>query len=274
MANNNCRLLVVDIDGTLVGNDRTISAEDRDALARVRGSGILVSLSTGRALQACRDVFSQLVLDGYHIFFDGALVSDPGHNEEVYAQPISPAVVKQAVEFTRANDINLELFSATHYFTEKETWMVDIRRRFFGIEPRIVDFTNLWNQERIIKGGLTTSSPEEADKATGFYLEFKDILGFSWAKTPSYPDVDFVNIVAPEVSKGKALETLVSHLGVSLSEVIAIGDGTNDLSLFSSAGLAIAMGNAPGEVRAAADHVTLDVNHSGVAAAVRKFLFH
>jgi hydroxymethylpyrimidine pyrophosphatase-like HAD family hydrolase len=65
---------------------------------------------------------------------------------------------------------------------------------------------------------------------------------------------------------------LASHLGISLAEVVAIGDGINDLPLLSVAGLAIAMGNAVDEVKAMADHVTLDIDHSGVAAAIRKFL--
>jgi len=65
------KLLVVDIDGTLVGRGRSISAEDREALAKVRNSGIRVSLSTGRAVRACLRIIEQLSLDGYHIFFDG-----------------------------------------------------------------------------------------------------------------------------------------------------------------------------------------------------------
>ena len=84
---------MVDIDGTLVGKDGSISAEDRDALARVRHLGIEVSLSTGRAAQACLRIISQLSLDGYHIFFDGALVSNPNQGKEVYAQPIDKTVL-------------------------------------------------------------------------------------------------------------------------------------------------------------------------------------
>ena len=57
-----------------------------------------------------------------------------------------------------------------------------------------------------------------------------------------------------------------------MNEIMAIGDGANDISLLSSVGLAIAMGNAPDEVKAVADYVTLDVDHSGLAAAINKFL--
>ena len=266
------RLLVVDIDGTLVGKSGKILPEDREALAKVSDLGIRVSLSTGRAVQACARVIRELSLDGYHIFCDGALVYSPSQREEVYAQPIDKAVVRQAVDFAHLNDISLDFYSATGYFVERETWSAIAHRDFFGIPPKIVDFTTLCEQERIIRGGLVALSPAEVTKVKRFHREFRDSLHFSWVTTPSYPGVDFINLVAPGVSKGNALGFLASHLGIALDEVIAIGDDNNDLSLLSSAGLGIAMGNATSRVREVADHVTLDVEHGGVAAAVRKFL--
>jgi hydroxymethylpyrimidine pyrophosphatase-like HAD family hydrolase len=92
------------------------------------------------------------------------------------------------------------------------------------------------------------------------------------ARSPAYPGVDFINVVDPGVSKGKALAVLTAHLGISMTEVMAIGDSTNDISLFSEVGLAVAMDNAPDEVKAAAHYVTLDVDQSGLAAAVSRFL--
>jgi len=263
---------VVDIDGTLLGKSGTISAEDRDALAKACALGIQVSLSTGRVAQASLPIINQLSLDGYHIFSDGAVVSNPKHGKEVYIQPISKVMVRQTVEFAHLNEVNLEFYSTTHYFAERETWSTDIRRRFFGIEPTIIDFTNLWEQERIIKGTLTVRSPEERAKANSFYLQFKSSLNLSWTKTPAYPEVDFINVIAPDVSKGKALEALASFLGIPLTEVMAIGDGANDVTVLSAAGLAVAMGDAPDELKAVADYVTLDVEHSGVAGAIKKFL--
>jgi len=269
---NPYKLLVLDIDGTLLDKNGVISAEDRNALARVCDLSLPVSLSTGRVAQACLGIISQLSLDSYHIFFDGALVSNPNQGKEIYVQPIDKMVVKQATEFAHLNGINLEFYSADHYFVERETWGSDIRRDFFHILPTIVDISKLWQKERIIKGVLTVRSPEERAEAEILYLQFKDSLSFSWTKTPAYPEVDFINVLAPDVSKGKALEALASFLGIPLTEVMAVGDETNDISLLSSAGLAIAMGDAPDEVKAVADYITLDVDHSGLAAAINKFL--
>ena len=234
--------------------------------------GIQVSLSTGRGIKASLSIIDQLSLGSYHTFFDGALVSRPSQNEEVYVQPISQVTVSQMVELAHRHNLNLELYSASHYFAERETWSTNAHREFFGIEPTLVDFTKLWELERIIKGGLVTTNPQEADRAREFCTLFDTRLHFSWARTPAYPGVTFINILAPEVSKGKALEALASHLGIAVTEVIAVGDGSNDISLLTAAGLAIAMADAPDEVKAVADYVTLDVDHNGLAAAIERFL--
>ncbi len=265
------KLLIIDVDGTLVGKSGTISTADKGAVIKALRSGMKVSLSTGRVAQSCVGIINELSLAGYHMFFDGAWVGN-FKGEEVYAQPVKKEVVRRAVEFARLNDIYLELYSATNYFIERETWATRVHREFFGIVPTKVDLTTLWDKERIIKGELFVSSSEEDTQARTFENRFGDRLRFSWANTPAFPGVYFVNVVDPGVSKGKALEALASHFGVSMEEVMAIGDGVNDIPLLSTAGLAIAMGNAPDELKAVADHVTLDVEHSGLAAAVDKFL--
>ncbi len=272
MTNRRYKLLVIDIDGTLINRYGEISAENREALALARSSGVQVSLSTGRSLTSSLRIIDQLSLDSYHIFFDGALVSSYDPNEEIYAQPISQAVVRGMIEFARIYDIDLDLYTATQYFTRRETWSTEARRRFFGTEPVIGDLAGLWERERIIKGALVTSSSEEEDKAEKFSRQFAESLNFSQVTVPTFPGVIFFNILAPDTSKGRALETLVSHLGVALDEVAAVGDEKNDISLLSTAGLGIAMGNAHEELKKVADHVTLDVEQHGLAAAIREFL--
>ena len=272
MAKHHYKLLVIDIDGTLLNGKGNTSAEDREALDKARNAGIQVCLSTGRALKACLSIIDRLSLDSYHIFFDGALVSSPDQSEEIYVQPIGKTVVRRMVEFAHRHDMDLELYSSTHYFAERETWSTEAHRLFFDFTPTITSFDKLWERERIIKGGLVVTTPEEETKAESLRHQFSDLLHFSQARTPAYPGVVFNNILAPEVSKGRALEALALHLGVPLAEVVAVGDGTNDISLLSSAGLAIAMGNAHDELKKVADHITLDVDHSGLAAAINRFL--
>jgi len=265
-------LLVVDIDGTLINQAGAISDADKQALASAVQAGVRVSLSTGRVTQACQKTLEFLSLDGYHVFFDGALVADVHGDEEVYVEPVTPELVKEMVEFTRAYQMRIDMYSSTRFLVEREDWATDIRRSFFGLEPTITDLGNVWLHERIIKGTLVVRSSEEKAQADRFYRHFEGRLNFTWTMTPAYPDVDFINIISREVSKGKALEELASFLGISLSQIVAIGDGANDVSLLSTAGLGVAVGNAHDELKTVADHIVPDVDHSGVAVAVEKFV--
>ena len=266
------KLLVVDLDGTLVDGNGAISDEDEKALAGAAAAGVTVSLSTGRVIKACQKIIERLSLNGHHIFFDGALVSDPSQNEEIYCRPIEGELVKQAVEFARANDIYLELYNEEQFFAERENWSDDVHYNFFGVAPTIIDFNGIWRRERIIKAEMVVREQGEREKSELFQEEFNGRLRFSIARSPAFPEIDFINIINSVVSKGEALKILASFLGISTKEIIAIGDGLNDIPLLEAAGLAVAMGNAFPEVKQVADYITLDVEHSGVAAAVRKFL--
>ena len=272
LAGNHYKVVVIDIDGTLVSNDGTISADNRKALSRANEMGLKICLSTGRAIQACRGIITQLELDGYHIFFDGALVSSSRPERVVYSRPISRETLRQVIDFSRDNDISIDLYSASRYYVERETWSSSLHRDFFGVEPTMTEFANLWEQDTIIKAGMVITSAEELAKTEAIRDQFTDRLRFSLVKTPSYPNTEFVNIVAPGVSKGSAMVALSEHMGIEKGEIVAIGDGMNDIELLASSGLGIAMGNAPDEVKAVADEVTLDTNNSGLAAAIEKLL--
>lgn len=266
------QLLVVDIDGTLLNSRGAISPQDARAIADAVRGGVQVAVSTGRAAIASRTVLDELGLHGYHIFFDGALVSNPRSGHELYAETIEPGLMRDAVTFARGDGLHIDIYSATHYYIERETWAAEIRRSFFRIEPIISNLDAVIDRERIIKGTVIVRTDAEKEKARQFEAAFNGRLRFSWTHTPAYPEVDFINIVNPGVSKGRALEALCAGLDVPLSRVIAIGDGHNDVSLLEKAGMAVAMGNSVAELRAVSDAVTHDVDHGGVAEAVRRYL--
>jgi 5-amino-6-(5-phospho-D-ribitylamino)uracil phosphatase len=269
-----CKLLVVDIDGTLFIRAGAISNDDRAALAEVKQKGVRVALCSARPIQSGRKIIDELGLDGYHMFFDGAMVSDPHTGEVIHIRTINRSLVDEAVEFAHRGGIILDLFSMNGYFAEKESWVTDIRRDYFGIVPTVIDFNRLPRDEKMIKGTLVVRSTEEKAAADRFRRHFDGRLTLSLSKAPAHPDVDYINVLAPGVSKRSALDALVNHLGIALEQVMAIGDGVNDIPVLSSVGLSVAMGNAPAEVKAVADYVTLDADHSGVAQAIRKFLQH
>jgi Cof subfamily protein (haloacid dehalogenase superfamily) len=266
------KLLVVDVDGTLVDKDGKISKVDEQAISRAKSAGIQVSLSTGRVIRACRRIIDELSLEGQHIFYDGAVISDPLKNDVIYMKTIDEAVVKRAVQFARANRIYLELYTTEKFYAERTNWSDVVHRNYFGVDPVIEDLDNICECHKIVKAELISRSREEDEQVLMFKKEFGDALRFSPAHSPAHPDIEFMNIVDPGVSKGAALRFFIEHSGLDKNEVLAIGDGLNDLPLFEAAGTKVAMGNAYNELKLLADDITLDVENGGVAAAIEKYL--
>jgi Cof subfamily protein (haloacid dehalogenase superfamily) len=266
-------MLVLDIDGTLINKLGEISFADRTAISSAKKQGLIVTLCTGRSMAASSKVIDDLQLNGAHIFFDGTRSYDPIKDVEIESRPIDSDLVVEMTEYALTYGVPLDLFSKTRYFVFEENWRTEMRRDFFGINAVVTDFHTIYNQERIIKGGIVVKSPAEIKLAEGFASKFADRLNLTWTFTPAFPGVHFINVVGKGTSKGQALETLCKYLRIPLEQVCAIGDGANDISLLSVVGLGIAMKNSPDELISRAHFVTDDVDNNGVAKAIRKFIF-
>jgi len=272
MAQNKYKLLVTDIDGTLENEAGEISGEDRAALMGIRECGIQVAVSTGRITTACRGIFEQLSLEGCHIFCDGALVSDITGSNSIYQQSLDDEIVQETIEFALSHDLYLELATGTEYFVERITEATRIHCKLLNMKPQVADFTKLKGRSGFIKENLVKVGPEEEAGISAFWEKFTGRVSLARVAMPRFPNVEFINVVARDVSKGKATKKLAQHMGVTMEEVVALGDGMNDISVIAIAGLGIAMGSAPEELKKTADYVTLDAAHSGVAYALKKFL--
>jgi len=264
--------LVLDIDGTIVNKEGIISAADLSAIALARESGMTVTLCTGRSTGASLSILNELKLSGAHIFFDGTLAYDPQKDIEIYSLPLPLELVKEIIDYALKEGLPLDLFSRTEYFALKEDWRTELRRSFFKVNCIITDYRTIWKDEVIVKGGMAVRTTEEIELAKRFITRFNERLAFTWTTTPALPEMQFINIIDKNASKGRALKALCKHMAVPMEQVCAIGDGENDISLLSAAGLGIAMQNSPAELRAVADKITEDVANNGVAKAIHSYL--
>ncbi|MBN1370285.1 MAG: HAD family phosphatase [Dehalococcoidaceae bacterium] len=266
------KLLVIDVDGTIVDGSGNICQRDIKAINRAIGKGVKVVLSTGRVPLACSKILSILELNGNHIFFDGALVYNPKLGDKIHCQPINRENVLKAIEYCRTTDTYLELYARDRFYADKSNWTDEVHKEFFGVNILLEDLEKIGRNEEILKMETIARAPEEYDKARAIQSNFGDCFRFSVARSPAFPGVDFVNIIEPGTSKGSALVKLAGHLNIELDNVIAVGDGLNDLSLIETAGFGIAMGNAFPELKSIADWITENVEEGGVARVIEEFI--
>ncbi len=269
--------LVIDADGTLVGRDGNISPANVAAVRQAAAAGTRICLSTGRIPRSCARLLAELGVDGTHIFCDGALVCDKDCREVLYREPLEPAVALELVQLAEDNKTYLELYADSQYFANTINSKTEAHKKLLGFSPVHVDLrelVELAGHIGVVKAEMVMLKGYPADYAllAEFREHFKGRLRFSVASSPVVPEVDFVNIISPRVSKGEALKHLAEVWHLELGSIAAIGDGDNDLPVFQLVGLSIAMGNATESAKRHAHHVTEPVNRDGLASAIRRWI--
>lgn len=261
------RLLALDVDGTLVGEDLTISPRVRAAVANAQAQGITACLVTGRMFRAAVPFARQLNLSAPLICYQGAAIIDPGSDEVLLSRPLQPPVVQSVIEIAAADGVHLQLYANDQYYVEKENEHSALYARLSQVAPVTVPSL------RTMFAGMPATKAviiEEPERAQAYLPRLHAALGSAAYITRSYPQ--FIEILDPAVDKGVALEFVAQRLGIVRNDIAAIGDSWNDAPLFRAAGAGYAMGSAPPELVALATAVVGDVTQDGVAQAIERYV--
>lgn len=267
---SNYKLLVLDVDGTLIGHGAYPSPRVTDAIMAAKARGTIVALGTGRASEACYHLFQHLSLDGLHIVFDGAAIVQWPSNDIVFLQALSPIATRRAIELAREYNLFLEIYAHDFYFIEDDGVLAEHQRRKLQLTPLITDLMSLVNRVKVVKCQVLAADAEQKRRADLLTEEMQNHCKVAWSLDPSN-GIYFGNLVSRYVSKGGALRELVDYQGVSLEETVVVGDSYNDMGIFTVAGTAVAMGHAPDELKELADVVVSSVDDDGVAEAVERY---
>jgi hypothetical protein len=265
------KLLVLDVDGTLIGHGAYPSARVAETIRYAKAEGVQVALGTGRASEACYHLLRFLQLDGLHVFFDGAAVVDWPSNDIVFLQALSPYAGKRLVELSREYNLFLEIYAHDFYFIENDNALAEQQREKLQINSLVTNLMSLIDRIKIVKGQLLATNETEKEYAQFISKKMEKFCKMSWSFDSSN-NTYFINAVARSVSKGQALLDMMDYLNISPAEVMAIGDSFNDLATFEIVGFSVAMGNAPAEVKQRANWVAPSVDQDGIAAAIEKFI--
>lgn len=260
------RLLVSDVDGTLVRNDKTLSEGVAAAVARVREAGITMSLISARPACGMLWIAERLGLDGPLGAFNGGTIVMPD-GLVLSAERLDPAVAARALALLDRPGVTPWLFAnGKWYARDRENHNLPRERRAANLEPIFdTDFATLLGHVDKLVG----VSDDHALLAT---IEEQTIAALGHAANVARSQPYYLDITAPRANKGDGVAALAAAYGVPLSAVAVLGDQRNDLPMFARASLSVAMGQAPEAVRAAASHVARSNEEDGVADAIARFI--
>lgn len=259
------KLLVSDVDGTLVRGDKTLSQATIDAFGRLRAAGIAATLISARPPSGIIRLARALDIAGpLGAFNGGALIDASG--AIISAQRLGPDIAATALALLEAADVDIWLFARGLWCSRDDRNIhTDQERVAADAEPTLVsDFSGLGPVDKIV-----AISEDHAGLAR---LEAQVIAAIGEHATVARSQPYYLDITAPAANKGEGIAAIARAAGVSLAQTAAIGDMANDLPMFARAGLAIAMGQAPEAVRAAAHVVTASNDDDGVALAIDRYV--
>lgn len=266
------KLLALDLDGTLTNSKKEITPHTLETLMEAQRRGLRLVLASGRPTAGIKPLAEQLKLKdfgGFILAFNGGLIIDCATGEPIYQNLLETEVYPHLYEKGNTKDFRILSYVDDHIACE------DIENEYVQYEARLnkmplmkldnfLEQINFREPKCLIVG--------HQDKLVHLEKELADYYEGKMSIYRSEPF--FLEILPLGIDKAKRLEFLLNHLGMKREELMACGDGFNDLTMIKYAGLGVAMSNAQEVVREAADYVTLSNEEDGVAAVVEKFILN
>ena len=263
------RAIALDLDGTLTNHDKVVTPRTRQALLQSESKGAIIILASGRPTYGIVPVAECLELEkrgGYILSYNGGNIVNAKTGEKLFSQFLPDAVIPILYKYAKEKNHALLGYAGNEIITEMpDDQYVKEESRINKMNIRKVD--NLLDAlEPHPTKLLMTGDPTDMIKAEEELIE---ILGEKMDIFRSAPF--FLELVPKGIDKAQSLLRLLSKINLTPADLMAFGDGYNDLSMLKLAGVGVAMANAAPEVRADADYVTLSNEEDGVAEALLHF---
>lgn len=261
------RLLALDIDGTLVGHDLALRPRTREAIVGAIRRGVHVSLATGRMATSARPFAEALGLTGPIIAYQGALVRQmPAPGERLgrllFHRPLPAIVAREAIAWSLANGFEPHINHLERFIIPAHDPKADDYSAFLGARAELVPDLARWIRHPITK----VLAVAEEGRPVALMETARDRFRGRAEVTVSHPQ--FIEFLAPGVSKGRAVRWLARRLGVPLEQTLAIGDQYNDFEMIEAVGHGVAMPSSPAAVQAVARYVAPPLDDEGAAGII------
>ena len=261
------RLVVSDVDGTLVTPDKVLSPATIAAAQRLRNAGIPLALVSSRPPRGMVFLATELALSGPFGGFNGSSILTPDGallEERFVPEP----AVRTSIELLTERGVDVWLFAGDQWLINGQASRYDVakERRTVRFDPTVVDDFEPY----ITRCGKIVGASSQFDLLAECEFELQTLLAGSASARRSQRY--YLDVTNPGADKGTAARNFAEWHGVDIADVCAIGDQENDVPMFRVAGHSIAMGNAPPAVAAQARHLTASNEQDGWAAAIERFV--
>lgn len=264
------KLVALDMDGTLLNNEKKISDNNKEAILKCRSLGVKFVLSTGRPLSGIKKYLDQLGLmedDNFSVLLNGALVQNNSTGSTCYEEGISYKDLLLIKDFLDENNVSFHIFTDKCVYSETGNLYTEYESRENNM-PLIRDSYSKIKDKKILKLVIGEDSVKLDRVEKIIPKEFKDKFT-TMRSTPIF--FEFLN---KKTSKGAGIEFLTNLYGFKRENVICMGDAENDISMLKYAGLPITLSNAFPKVKKLAKYVTRSNQEDGVAEALNKFVLN
>lgn len=257
------KLLVTDLDGTLLPTGTAVSPENIEAAQKATAAGVTVTIATGRMYRAALPVAKNLGVDVPIITYNGALIRTVS-GKTLYSSFLAPELIRDVLDFVEEQGWYIQTYSKDQLLYPEQGSFSERYEASQMVKGEAVGWQGLRERtEEVTKLLSVTNDSKETDRRIGILQEhFGDVI--SVVRSSAY----YAEIVNKGVSKASGIQKLAEVLGVEISETMAIGDAENDISMLKAAGLSVAMGNAVPAVKELCAFETGTCEENGWARAV------
>jgi Cof subfamily protein (haloacid dehalogenase superfamily) len=262
------KMLVLDMDDTLLTDDHKISNENAAMLSKAQELGVYVILASGRPTPAMIAYAKELKLDNsYMISYNGAVITDLKEDKIIFEQTLTQEQIHELYDYSLKSKTHIITYLDGKIVSETDSEYIDIEKNITGLEHnKVVSF-----KEEVQSAAIKCILLEEPS-----YLKEveKDLRAVMPHLSVCMSKPFFLEVAQNGIDKGASIKFLAEKLNILQSEIIAVGNAGNDLTMIQYAGLGVWVDNVDPELRDKGDVIVASNNNHGVAEVVRRFILN
>ncbi len=268
------KLIATDLDGTLVTDDKNLTDRTIENVKKALKKNVKIMISSARAFYRLERYIDELDLrkeNQYTICFNGAIIVENITGKVLYSKNLDKQEVNELINLGKELNISIMLYSKNAHRAEKIPEVIKKNKNSKGMNLKIENFNEIdFDKEDNYIYKIVFM--DKSEKITEVRRNIPKEIGEKYEVTSSVPE--YIEFVKKGIKKSEAIKFIMDKCKIEQEEVIAIGDGENDVEMLRFAGLGVAMDNADNYVKENADYITTSNNDDGVGKVIEKFILN